>query len=88
MLLFTLIWTLFASAVLASFGYTDEGTYWTIDNGKNLVIEVSQTNGDIQSMKYNVCKFQYTNRMDLMTVLITPIQRGSSTMAIATRIRK
>lgn len=54
MLLFTLVWTLFAVRVFASFGYTDEGTYWTIDNGKNLVLEVSQTNGDIQSMKYNV----------------------------------
>lgn len=54
MLLFALLLTLFAARAFASFGYIDEGTYWTIDNGKNLVIEVSQTNGDIQSMKYNV----------------------------------
>lgn len=54
MLLFTLTWALLASSVLASFGYTDKGTYWTIDNGKNLVIQVSKTNGDIQSMLYNV----------------------------------
>lgn len=52
--LLTLVWALLASTALASFGYIDNGDYWTIDNGANLVIEVSQTNGDIQSMKYNV----------------------------------
>lgn len=56
MFLFIVLWTLFAARVFASFGYIDEGTYWTIDNGKNLVIEVSQSNGDIQSMKYNVSR--------------------------------
>lgn len=50
----TLISTLFASTALAAFGYTDQGTYWTIDTGGKLVVEVSQTNGDITSMKYNV----------------------------------
>lgn len=58
MLLFTFLWALFVTRVFASFGYTDGGTYWTIDNGKNLVIEVSKTNGDIQSMKYNVSIIQ------------------------------
>ncbi|KAK2598385.1 hypothetical protein N8I77_011805 [Diaporthe amygdali] len=53
MLLFALVWSLFASVALAAFGYTDQGTYWTIDSGSNLVIQVSKTNGDITSMKYN-----------------------------------
>ncbi|POS72178.1 rhamnogalacturonan lyase [Diaporthe helianthi] len=52
MLLFTLCWSLFASAAFAAFGYTDNGNYWTIDSGSNLVIQVSKTNGDITSMKY------------------------------------
>lgn len=54
MLLLPLLWALFASTALAAFGYTDHGTYWTIDNGANLVVQVSRTNGDIQSMKYKV----------------------------------
>lgn len=54
MLLPSLVWSLFASSALAAFGYTDEGTYWTIDTGKTLVIQVSKTNGDIQSMQYDV----------------------------------
>ncbi|CAN8101152.1 unnamed protein product [Discula destructiva] len=63
MLLLPLICTLFASSVLAAFGYTDQGTYWTIDNGKNLVIQVSKTNGDIQSMVYNGVEYNgYSNK--------------------------
>lgn len=62
MLLFTLTWLLFAPIALAAFGYTDNGDYWTIDNGANLVIQVSQTNGDIQSMLYNVSMAQVANR--------------------------
>lgn len=54
MLLLALCWTLFASVAFAAFGYTDQGTYWTIDSGSNLVIQVSKTNGDITSMKYKV----------------------------------
>lgn len=54
MLLLTLCWSLFASVAFAAFGYTDQGTYWTIDSGSNLVIQVSKTNGDITSMKYKV----------------------------------
>lgn len=54
MLLLTLCWSLFASVAFAAFGYTDQGTYWTIDSGANLVIQVSKTNGDITSMKYKV----------------------------------
>lgn len=54
MLLFALCWSLFASVAFAAFGYTDQGTYWTIDTGASLVIQVSKTNGDITSMKYNV----------------------------------
>lgn len=54
MLLLPLLWALFASTALAAFGYTDHGSYWTIDNGANLVIQVSRSNGDIQSMKYKV----------------------------------
>ncbi|KAI3397195.1 hypothetical protein diail_11169 [Diaporthe ilicicola] len=52
MLLFALLWSLFASAAFADFGYTDQETYWTIDSGSNLVIQVSKTNGDITSIKY------------------------------------
>lgn len=54
MLLLALCWSLFASVAFAAFGYTDQGTYWTIDSGANLVIQVSKTNGDITSMKYKV----------------------------------
>lgn len=53
-MLFVLVWTLFASTALAAFGYTDNGSSWTIDTGANLVVQVSKTNGDIQSMKYKV----------------------------------
>ncbi|KAL1879167.1 hypothetical protein Daus18300_001746 [Diaporthe australafricana] len=52
MLLFALLWSLLASVAFAAFGYVDGGTYWTIDSGSNLVIQVSKTNGDITSMKY------------------------------------
>lgn len=69
MLFFAILWTLFASAVFASFGYTDGGTYWTIDNGKSLVIRVSKTNGDIQSMKYKVSVIQYIEHTLLVTAL-------------------
>lgn len=55
MLVLTLLWSIFAAVALASFGYVDEGDYYTIDSGSKLVIEVSKTNGDIQSMKYDVC---------------------------------
>lgn len=54
MLLLALCWSLFASVAFAAFGYTDQGTYWTIDSGSNLIIQVSKTNGDITSMKYKV----------------------------------
>lgn len=54
MLLLALCWSLFASVAFAAFGYTDQGTYWTIDSGANLVIQVSKTNGDITSIKYKV----------------------------------
>lgn len=54
MLFLALCWSLFASVAFAAFGYTDQGTYWTIDSGANLVIQVSKTNGDITSMKYKV----------------------------------
>ncbi|KAK7738395.1 hypothetical protein SLS53_006210 [Cytospora paraplurivora] len=53
MLVLTLLWSLFAAVSLASFGYVDEGDYYTIDSGSKLVIEVSKTNGDIQSLKYD-----------------------------------
>ncbi|ROW16242.1 hypothetical protein VPNG_01999 [Cytospora leucostoma] len=53
MLVLTLLWSLFAAVALASFGYVDEGDYYTIDSGSKLVIEVSKTNGDIQSLKYD-----------------------------------
>jgi hypothetical protein len=55
MLVFTLLWSLFATVAFAAFGYVDNGDHYTIDSGSKLVIEVSKTNGDIQSMKYNVC---------------------------------
>lgn len=84
MLLFSLVWALFASSALAAFGYVDGGTYWTIDTGNSLVVRVSKTNGDIQSMKYKVslnagASTSGATRAD-------PLQnRVSSTMAIATR---
>ncbi|KAK9781981.1 putative rhamnogalacturonan endolyase [Seiridium cardinale] len=50
-LLLTLLWL--PAAVLAAFGYTDDGSNYVIDSGAALVIKVSKTNGDITSMKYN-----------------------------------
>lgn len=55
MLVLTLLWSFFAAVAFAAFGYVDNGDYYTIDSGSKLVIEVSKTNGDIQSMKYDVC---------------------------------
>lgn len=54
MLFFALFLSLYATLAAATWGYTDNGDSWTIDTGKSLVVEVSQTNGDITSMKYNV----------------------------------
>lgn len=56
MLFFTLLLSLYATVALAAWGYTDNGNYYTIDTGSKLVVQVSKTNGDIQSMKYNVSK--------------------------------
>lgn len=53
-MLFLLVWTLFASTALAAWGYVDNGSSWTIDTGSSLVVKVSKTNGDMQSLKYNV----------------------------------
>lgn len=55
MLFFALLFSLYyATLAAAAWGYTDNGDSWTIDTGKKLVVKVSQTNGDIQSLKYNV----------------------------------
>lgn len=54
MLFFALLLSLYATLAAATWGYTDNGDYWTIDTGANLVVEVSQTNGDVLSMKYKV----------------------------------
>lgn len=89
MLVFTLVWTLFAARVFACLGYTDEGTYWTIDNGKNLVIEVSQTNGDFQSMKYNVSINQNFFHIEFWIRMSNEINRqGVAIMATATKTPK
>lgn len=53
-MLFALVWALFASTALAAWGYTDNGSSWTIDTGASLVVKVSKTNGDIQSLNYKV----------------------------------
>lgn len=39
-------------AVLAGWGYTDDGKMYTIDTNANLVVKVSKTNGDMTSIKY------------------------------------
>lgn len=75
MLALTLLWSLLAAVVLASFGYVDNGDYYTIDSGSSLVIEVSKTNGDIQSMKYNV-----------RIMLTICLSSGDFALALATHI--
>lgn len=54
MLLFVLLFSLYATCATAAWGYKDNGNSYTIDTGAKLVVQVSKTNGDIQSMKYNV----------------------------------
>ncbi|KAH8899774.1 hypothetical protein GQ53DRAFT_835826 [Thozetella sp. PMI_491] len=55
MLLLALFYGLFVlpSAVLAAFGYKDDGSNYVIDNGSNLVIKVGKSTGDITSMNYS-----------------------------------
>lgn len=65
MLFFALLVSLYATVAVATWGYTDNGDYWTIDTGASLVVEVSQTNGDIQSMKYNVSRTEQSNRLHM-----------------------
>ncbi|KAH6637767.1 Rhamnogalacturonase B, N-terminal-domain-containing protein [Boeremia exigua] len=40
------------AAVLAAWGYTDDGKNYVIDTNANLVVKVSKTNGDMTSIKY------------------------------------
>lgn len=51
-LLFTFVWL--PAAVLAAFGYTDDGSNYVIDSGAALVIKVSKTTGDITSSKHDL----------------------------------
>lgn len=63
-MLFVLVWALFASSALAAWGYVDNGSSWTIDTGSNLVVQVSKTNGDMQSIKYKVSFFGITSMQE------------------------
>lgn len=56
MLFLALLFSLYATLAAAAWGYTDNGSSWTIDTGANLVVQVSKTNGDIQSLKYKVSR--------------------------------
>lgn len=40
------------AAVLAAWGYTDDGSNFVIDTNANLIVKVSKTNGDMTSIKY------------------------------------
>lgn len=40
------------TAVLAAWGYTDDGRNYVIDTNANLVVKVSKTNGDMVSINY------------------------------------
>ncbi|KAI0126476.1 Rhamnogalacturonase B, N-terminal-domain-containing protein [Xylariales sp. AK1849] len=55
MLLLSLFYNFFLwpVAVLATYGYTDDGSNYVIDSGAALVIKVSKTTGDITSLVYN-----------------------------------
>ncbi|KAF2704911.1 polysaccharide lyase family 4 protein [Pleomassaria siparia CBS 279.74] len=41
------------AAVFAAWGYTDDGSNYVVDTGASLVVKVSKTNGDMNSIKYN-----------------------------------
>jgi rhamnogalacturonan endolyase len=41
------------AAVFAAWGYRDDGKNYVVDTNANLVVSVSKTNGDMNSIKYN-----------------------------------
>lgn len=47
-----------ATAVLAAFGWSDDGSNYVIDSGANLVIKVSKCCGDIVSLVYKGVEYQ------------------------------
>ncbi|KAH7123295.1 Rhamnogalacturonase B, N-terminal-domain-containing protein [Dactylonectria estremocensis] len=59
MLIFTAIYALlfWPAAVAAAWGYTDTNGNYVIDSGADLIISVSKTTGDINSLKYKGQEF-------------------------------
>ena len=51
-------WLASAQAASAAFGYTDDGSYYTVTTGGGLVFKVHQTNGDLTSLVYNGVQYQ------------------------------
>jgi hypothetical protein len=49
------------TAVLAGWGYSDDGKNYVIDTNANLVVKVSKTNGDMTSIKYRGVEYSGQN---------------------------
>jgi rhamnogalacturonan endolyase len=49
------------AAVFAAWGYTDNGKNYIIDTNANLVVSVSKTNGDMNSIKYRGIEYSGQN---------------------------
>ncbi|KAJ4345747.1 uncharacterized protein N0V89_011882 [Didymosphaeria variabile] len=49
------------AAVFAAWGYTDDGKNYVIDTNANLVVSVSKTNGDMNSIKYRGVEYSGQN---------------------------
>jgi rhamnogalacturonan endolyase len=49
------------AAVFAAWGYTDNGKNYIIDTNANLVVSVSKTNGDMNSIKYRGVEYSGQN---------------------------
>ncbi|KAK7191589.1 hypothetical protein DPSP01_004802 [Paraphaeosphaeria sporulosa] len=49
------------TAVFAAWGYTDDGKNYIIDTNANLVVSVSKTNGDMNSIKYRGVEYSGQN---------------------------
>src|ERR1044072_679529 len=67
------------TAVYAAWGYTDDGNNYVIDTNANLVVKVSKTNGDMNSIKYN--GVEYTGQSGKYSHVESGL--GSSTVSIS-----
>lgn len=57
----TLTKVLLPTAVVAAWGYTDDGKNYVIDTNANLIVKISKTNGDMTSIKYRGVEYNGQN---------------------------